>query len=52
MAEKYNVDELMRRFNEYRAYKQPILREYRSIRSLYKGEFWSVFNKYLKEYYT
>lgn len=50
MAEKHNVNELMRRFNEYRAYKQPILREYRLIRSLYKGEFWSVFNKYLKEY--
>lgn len=50
MAKKHDVSDLMRRFNEYRAYKQPKLREYRLIRSLYKGEFWSVFNKHLKEY--
>lgn len=47
---KHEVGELMAMFYEYRAYKQPILREWRLIRSLFKGEFWSVFKKYLKEY--
>jgi hypothetical protein len=49
-ASKYNVDDLMLMFNEYRAYKQSILREWRLTRSLYKGEFWQVFKKHLKEY--
>lgn len=47
---KYNVSDLMQKFGEYRAYKQPILKEWRIIRSLYKGEFWSIFRKHLKEY--
>jgi hypothetical protein len=48
--DKYKVEDLIRKFSEYRAYKQGILREWRLIRSLYKGEFWQVFKKYLKEY--
>lgn len=46
----YEVTELMQMFNEYRAYKRGILKEWRLIRSLYKGEFWQVFRKYLQEY--
>lgn len=46
----YDAPTLMQKFNEYRAYKQNILKEWRLIRSLYKGEFWTVFKKYLKEY--
>lgn len=40
----------MRTFNEYRAYKQPILKEWRLIRSLYLGDFWDVFKKHTKDY--
>lgn len=47
---RYDVSELMRMFNEYRSYKQNILMEWRLIRSLYKGNFWHVFMKHLKEY--
>lgn len=47
---EYTVSELMKLFNEYSAYKQSILGEWRLIRSLYKGEFWQVFKKNLKEY--
>lgn len=49
-TKRYEVTELMRMFNEYRAYKRGILKEWRLIRSLYKGEFWQVFRKYLQEY--
>lgn len=47
---RYDVTELMLMFNEYRSYKLGILKEWRLIRSLYKGEFWQVFRKYLQEY--
>jgi hypothetical protein len=47
---EYKVDELLRKFREYQTYKQGNLREWRLIRSLYKGEFWQVFKKYLKDY--
>jgi hypothetical protein len=40
----------MTKFDEYRAFKQGTLREWRLIRSLYKGEFWSIFKKNLKDY--
>ena len=46
----YKAEELMAKFNEYRSYKQSVIQEWRLIRSLYKGSFWQVFNKYLKEY--
>jgi len=46
----YKVDELMFMFREYRDYKQPLVQEWRLIRSLYKGQFWYVFQKHLKEY--
>lgn len=41
---------ILKMFNEYRSYKQPILKEWRLIRSLYKGDFWNVFKKYAKTY--
>lgn len=51
MAEtKYKATELMQKFGEYRAYKYGIIKEWRLIRSLYKGEFWQVFKKHLKDY--
>ena len=50
MENKYVASELLSIFNEYKQFKQPILQEWRLIRSLYKGQFWQVFKKYLKEY--
>jgi len=52
MAEKFKYDlfTLKTMFDEYRAFKQGTLREWRIIRSLYKGEFWAYFKKNLKEY--
>ena len=46
----YKAAELITKFREYAAYKGGILKEWRLIRSLYKGDFWTVFRKYLKEY--
>jgi hypothetical protein len=46
----YDVFQLMTKFDEYRAFKQGTLREWRLIRSLYKGEFWSIFKKNIKDY--
>jgi len=46
----YKTEELMTKFREYHTYKQNTLMEWRVIRSLYRGEFWSVFSKYLKDY--
>jgi len=50
MKRKYDVQDLMRKFNEYRSYKQATVYEWRLIRSLYKGQFWQVFRTYLKDY--
>lgn len=46
---KYDL-EIMTKFNAYKSYKQTIQREWRLVRSLYRGEFWTVFKKHLKEY--
>lgn len=46
----YDVKQLMRTFNEYRSFKQPILKDWRLIRSLYMGDFWNVFKKHAKDY--
>jgi len=46
----YDIYKIKQKFDEYRAFKQAQLREWRLIRSLYKGEFWSYFKKNLKEY--
>lgn len=46
----YDVKELMRTFNEYRAYKQSVIKDWRFIRSLYKGNFWEEFKKHTKSY--
>lgn len=48
--DKYTASDLLQKFGEYRTYKQGIIKEWRLIRSLYKGEFWQVFKKHLKEY--
>ena len=50
VKKEYKVEELMKSFSEYRSFKQPILKEWRLIRSLYKGDFWQVFKKHLKDY--
>ena len=47
MANKYEVKKIMRKFDEYRTYKK-VLKEWRLIRSLYKGEFWEVFKNILQ----
>lgn len=49
-GKKYEAQELIRMFHEYRAFKQPKLREWRLYRSLYKGDFWQVFKKHLQDY--
>jgi hypothetical protein len=46
----YELIKVKQKFDEYRAFKQGQLREWRLIRSLYKGEFWAYFKKNLKEY--
>ena len=46
----YDIYKVKQKFDEYRSFKQGQLREWRLIRSLYKGEFWSYFKKNLKEY--
>jgi hypothetical protein len=46
----YELIKIKQKFDEYRAFKQGQLREWRLIRSLYKGEFWAYFKKNLKEY--
>lgn len=47
---EHDVKKLMSTFNEYRSYKQPILKEWRLIRSLYNGKFWDVYKKHAKDY--
>ena len=47
---KYESQTLMRTFNEYRSYKQPILKKWRLIRSLYLGDFWDVFKKHTQDF--
>ena len=47
---KNNKDQILKLFNEYRSHKLPIIREWRLIRSLYKGDFWDVFKKHMKDY--
>lgn len=46
----YDLFKVKQKFDEYRSFKQGQLREWRLIRSLYKGEFWAYFKKNLKEY--
>ena len=50
MEKNYEAAEIMRQVGEYRSYKSSIIEEWRLIRSLYKGEFWKVFKRHLKEY--
>ena len=44
------VSTIMKMFEEYRAAKSKTLREWRLIRSLYKGDFWETFKKHLTDY--
>lgn len=46
----YKAETIMQKFREYHAYKQGTLMEWRVIRSLYRGEFWTVFSSHLKDY--
>jgi hypothetical protein len=46
----YDIYKIKQKFDEFRSFKQGQLREWRLIRSLYKGEFWAYFKKNLKEY--
>ena len=47
---KYEAKDVIKMFSEYRAYKQPLIKKWRLIRSLYLGEFWDVFKKYTKDF--
>ena len=47
---KHESADIIKLFNEYRAYKSSIVKEWRLIRSLYRGDFWKTFKKNLKEY--
>ena len=47
---KHEAAELIKTFSEYRGAKQAILKDWRLIRSLYRGDFWTVFKKHLKDY--
>lgn len=49
-TKRYTSEEVMKYVNDYRPFKTTKLREGRIIRSLYKGEFWQVFRKHLKDY--
>ena len=44
------ANKIIKMFSEYRSYKQPILKEWRLVRSLYRGDFWNVYKKHAKEY--
>jgi len=50
IKKEYELEDVMKQFEEYRSFKQQILKEWRLIRSLYKGDFWQVFKKHMKEY--
>lgn len=47
---KYDVKQIVNMFHEYRSYKESTIRDWKLIRSLYRGDFWSVFTKHLKDY--
>lgn len=47
---KHEAAELIKTFSEYRGAKQAILKDWRLVRSLYRGDFWTVFKKHLKDY--
>ena len=44
------AQQILKLFNEYRSHKVPIIKEWRLIRSLYKGDFWNTFKKHMKDY--
>lgn len=46
----YEAEDVIKMFSEYRSYKQPLIKKWRLIRSLYLGEFWDVFKKYTKDF--
>lgn len=46
----YEASKIKKMFSEYRAFKEPILKEWRLIRSLYRGDFWNVYKKHAKDY--
>lgn len=49
--QKYKAETLIKKFRDYRSYKEThVLKEWRLIRSLYRGDFWEVFKKHLEEY--
>ena len=52
MAEqKYNVQEIMQKFNAYRSFKESVvIPEWRLIHSLYAGKFWDVFKSHIEDF--
>jgi len=47
---KYVASELMIKFREYLTFKQRVITEWRLVRSMYRGEFWKIFKKHMKDY--
>jgi hypothetical protein len=47
---RHNAQELMTKFREYLSYKQRVMTEWRLVRSMYRGEFWKIFKKHMKDY--
>jgi len=48
---KYEVIDIMSRFNAYRAYKEAyVIPEWRLIHALYAGKFWQVFREHIEDF--
>lgn len=52
MAEqKYNIQEVMQKFNAYRSFKESvIIPEWRLIHSFYAGKFWDIFKSHIEDF--
>lgn len=47
---RYTPKELMNMFHQFRSYKESTIKEWKLIRSLYRGDFWNVFSKHLNDW--
>ncbi len=48
---KYNVQDIMGKFNAYRSFKEAnVIPEWRLIHSFYAGKFWTVFNSHIEDF--
>ena len=48
---KYDVQEIMQRFNAYRSYKEStVVPDWRLVHSIYAGKFWEVFKRHIEDF--